>query len=336
MIEFLFTIDYEIYGNGAGSLSQLVHQPTRELKKLFDQHGAKFVTFVEIAELEKIDAFGTDSAIGPVKKQVRELHREGFEIGLHLHPQWSNARYEDGQWSLDLSEYNLCTLSRERIVEIVDRSLTYMRDVIGEPQFTPLSFRAGNWLFQPTKAAAGVLAEKGIKVDSSVFKGGLQRKNKLDYRESQKNGYFWSFRDDVNRPDPRGTLIEVPIHSEMVAPWRMATSKRMAYKNQYNATSQNHADKIIRSLDFLRFRYPLKLDFCRMTLDELTCMLDRVILQDTQSSESYKPIVAIGHSKDLSDFGTIYSFLSYLRRKGIAIVTFESVLAKAKELARLN
>ena len=328
MIDFLFTIDYEIYGNGTGSLSQLVHEPTCELKKLFDQHGAKFVTFVEIAELEKIDTFGADSAIELVKKQVRDLHKEGFEIGLHLHPQWANARYEKGQWLLDLREYNLCTLSRERIVEIVDRSLSYMRHVVDEAQFTPSSFRAGNWLFQPTKTAAGVLAGRGIKIDSSVFKGGLQRKNRLDYRKSQGNGYFWSFGDDVNKPDPAGTLIEVPIYSEMVAPWRMATSKRMTYKNQYNATSQNRLDKVIRSLDFLRFRYPLKLDFCRMTLAEMISMMKRVILEDRNDPERYRPIISIGHTKDLQDFETVDSFLSFLKSNQIKVSTFHQLVPK--------
>ena len=34
--------------------------------------------------------------------------------------------------------------------------------------------------------------------------------------------------------------------------------------------------KWTRLLDFARFRYPLKLDFCRMSLDELTSMVERV------------------------------------------------------------
>jgi hypothetical protein len=328
MIEFLFTIDYEIFGNGTGALDELVYEPARRLKDLFNRYDAKFVTFAEIAEFEKIEEYGTDPAIDLVKEQIREFHRDGFEIGLHLHPQWSNARYEKGQWVLDLSEYNLCTLPRKRIVEIVDRSLSYLRHIVNQSEFTPLSFRAGNWLFQPTETAASVLTERGFKIDSSVFKGGLQRNYSLDYRPALRNGYYWSFSHDVNKPDPMGSWIEVPIHVDMVAPWKMRTSKRMSFTNQYGATSQSTRRKLTRALDFLRFQYPLKLDFCRMTLEELTCMVDRLIQIDRQRPDSYKPIVAIGHTKDLTDFSTVDEFLAFLRAKKIEVCTFETVFPK--------
>ena len=48
MIEFVFTIDYEIYGNGTGALSELVYEPARRLKDLFQNYNARFVAFVEV------------------------------------------------------------------------------------------------------------------------------------------------------------------------------------------------------------------------------------------------------------------------------------------------
>src|SRR5580700_12092016 len=128
MIDCIFTLDYEIYGNGMGALSDLVYEPARHLKDVFHKWGARFFNFVEVAEFEKIEACGTDAAIELVRKQVRELYREGFEIALHLHPQWCNARYRDGRWLLDSAEYNLCTLPRTRTVQIVERSLAYLRE----------------------------------------------------------------------------------------------------------------------------------------------------------------------------------------------------------------
>ena len=328
MIDFVFTIDYEIFGDGTGSLNELVYEPARRLKLLFEEHGAKFVPFVEIAEFEKIEAQGSDPAIGLVKQQIAEFHRDGFEIGLHLHPQWANARFEKGQWILDGSEYNLCTLSTARIVKIVDDSLAYLRHVIDTPAFTPLSFRAGNWLFQPTATAAAVLAERGIRIDSSVFKGGLQRRYQLDYRPSLKHGYFWPFRSDVNRVDTTGPWIEVPIHTEMVPPWKMATSKRMAYKNQFGMNSQSAQQKLTRGLDFLRLKYPLKLDFCRMTLSEMLSVMEKVIRQDRDDPETYRPIISIGHTKDLTDFEIVNSFLFFLKGKSIPITTFAGTYPK--------
>ncbi len=325
MIQCIFTIDYEIYGNGDGTLKELVYEPAEKMIRVFKNKDSRFVAFIEAAELEMIESKRTDRDIERVKHQIRELYREGFELGLHLHPQWYNAQYTDGKWRLDYSEYNLCTLPRERIAQIVERSIDYLRNVIGESNFTPHSFRAGNWLFQPTKAAAKVLAERGIKIDSSVFKGGLQHQHKLDYRRAIKNGYYWRFSDHVEIPDPNGSLLELPTHTQMVPFWRMLTGKRVAIQRKGSSTAKTINKRLHRLLDFLRFRYPLKFDFCRMTLDEITRMVDVVIREDQEDPTLLRPIVATGHTKDLVDIGTVESFLCYLQGSGITVSTFEGV-----------
>jgi len=160
----------------------------------------------------------------------------------------------------------------------------------------------------------------------------LQRNQTLDYRPALKNGYYWPFSSNVNEPDPMGQWMELPIYAEMVPPWKMATSKRMGMGNNFGGTRGNLQKKLNRAFDFMRLGYPLKFDFCRMTLDELTSMMDRVILQDQREPDTLKPIVAIGHSKDLGDLQTVDAFLSYLREKNIPVATFENVFAKVPEL----
>jgi len=324
MIECIFTIDYEIYGNGEGSLRELVYEPTKRLMAIFKKWDARFVVFVEAAELEKISEYHADNAIEDVRRQVRELYEQGYEIGLHLHPQWYNARYENGRWLLDYSEYNLCMLTRERIVWIVDRSIAHLRELLGADDFTPVSFRAGNWLFQPTQTAAAVLAKAGIKIDSSVFKGGLQRKHRLDYRPSLRNGYFWPFRNDVNVHDRKGLLIEIPIYTTMVPIWKMFTSKRIELQRRSYASSTDARSGISRYFDYMRFTYPKKFDYCRMTFDELVSMVDKVIEDDRKAPDVQRPLVAIGHTKDLFAVDVIDKFLSYLKKRNISVTTFNA------------
>jgi len=328
MVECIFTIDYEIYGNGDGSLGELIYEPAERLMAIFRKWNVRFVPFIEVAELEMIETKVTDPAIDLVKNQIRDFYREGFELGLHIHPQWYNAVYKDGRWLLDYGEYNLCILPQERIVQIVDRSIAYLRDVLGEANFTPFSFRAGNWLFQPTQPAAKVLAARGVKVDSSVFKGGRQQQHKLDYRRSEANGYFWRFRDDVNIPNQNGLLLEIPIYTLMVPFWEMATPKRVGLQQKGFSVAQTGKAQLYRFLDFLRFSYPLKFDFCRMTINELTQMMEKIIKNDERDPTSFRPIVAIGHTKDLVDFETIEAFICYLVDKKIKFSTFEKIYGK--------
>lgn len=329
MIECIFTIDYEIYGNGEGSLKELIFDPARRLQGIFERAGAKLVIFVEAAELEKIEAAKSDPAITEVRQQIQGLYRQGHEIALHLHPQWSKGKYINSKWALNNEEYNLCVLSKQKIIEIVDDSIEYLRTALSEPFFSPFSFRAGNWLFQPTQPAADILAQRGIKIDSSVFKGGLQHQHGLDYRPALQNGYFWRFQDDVNEPDVGGKMLEIPIYTQMVPPWKMATKKRLGL--QQKAVSGRKIfiiDKINRVLDFARPLQPLKLDFCRMTIEELTGMMDQIIQDDARNTKLFKPIVAIGHTKDLVDFETVVAFLSYLKQRNIQISTFKDIYQK--------
>ena len=328
MIECVFTIDYEIYGNGKGSLRDLVWEPAERLRMLFSEANARFVVFPEVAELEMMDTLATDDGIAAVKEQLRDFHRDGFEIGLHMHPWWYNAEYDRGQWRLDDSEYNLCALPSERIEHMVERSIAYLRRTLGAPDFTPLSFRAGHLLFQPARAAASALARHGIKLDSSVYKGGVWPQHKLDYRRALRNGYFWRFTEDSVLPDPNGALLEIPIHTQMVPIWTMLTSKRVGLERRGTTVARAGQKIVARLKAAARLRRPLKFDYCAMTTHEIARMLECVMREDRDDPASYRPLVAIGHTKDLVDYETVASLLSYLKENGIPVSTLAEVYRK--------
>jgi hypothetical protein len=327
MIECVITLDYEIYGNGRGSLREQVYEPAERLSAICRKRNCRFVVFVEVAELEAIEAAQVDPYVEDVKRQVRSLLEEGFEVGLHIHPWWYNSSYRDGAWVLDYSEYNLCTLPQERIAAIIDRSIAYLRSILKKPDSSPISYRSGHLLFQPTSTVARVLAQRGIKIDSSVYNGGLWRYQKQDYRKTQNNGYYWRFSDEVVVPDSQGGLLEVPIYTQMVPVWKMLTGKRIGLQQKVVSApvSQSSVRLPRRILDRARFFHPSKMDFCSMTIAELTRMVDSVILEDKRSPSIYRPIVAIGHTKDLVDLETVDQFLAYLGENGIGVSTFEQM-----------
>ena len=334
MIEIVFTIDYEIYGNGDGSLKELVYEPASKLKDLFERWKSKFVVFVEAAELEVIESNNADDAISLVKEQVVDFFNHGFELGLHLHPQWYNAKYQNGRWLPDYREYNLCKLPEERIAHLLDRSITYLGRILKIDNFCPLSFRAGNWLLQPTRPIARLLFDRGIRIDSSVFKGGYQHKYQLDYRPALKNGYYWPFTDDVNVASPKGKLIEIPTYVAMKPIWKLFSTKRMGLQQKSSAGTRSNRDTIFRLFDFFRFQYPLKLDFCRMRTNELIHMLDEEMQKDQKDPSVYRPIVAIGHTKDLKDLRAVDALLSYIKKSGLAISGFSDVHSKVRMLVK--
>lgn len=325
MIDVVFTLDYEIYGNGEGSLRELVLHPTGHLAHVFQEFNAPLVVFAEAVELARIERAGADPDASGVRVQLRELRAAGHEIGLHVHPWWANATFEGGRWRLDWRERTICSLEPSRVNDIISGAIRYLRDSLCDQSFTPVSFRSGLWAMQPTPVIAGVLARQGVRVDSSLFKGGRIHALDLDYRPALTNGGCWRFSTDVNVPDPKGVLWEIPIYSQMVPFWQMLGSKRVKVHRRTPRVLRTPLPR--RWADFFRFHYPRKLDFCRMTFTELRDALHGILERRKHRQRECGPIVAIGHSKDFVDPQAISRFLRFLRSERVRVTTFSRLLA---------
>jgi hypothetical protein len=328
MVEFVFTIDYEIYGNGQGSLTELVLEPAERLISSFEQWRTRFVVFPDVTEIERIDAAGHDPAIEAVKEQLKRLYKAGHEIGLHLHPWWASAVMENGRWEFDFSEYNLCTLPSVRMQELLDFAISYLRKILSAPEYTPVSFRAGHLLFQPTQPLGRELAARGVRIDSSAFPGGRWRERGIDYRGAPRTRPFWRFTDDVARPDPAGQLVEVPIHTNLEPVWKLLTRRRIGQQTSGPGMAQAGKRILRRLRDLMRLRYPIKFDLGQMTKEEAIHRLDRIIHEDIRKPSSFRPIVAILHTKDRPDPEIVPALLNDLSARGIRVSILRDVLSR--------
>jgi hypothetical protein len=108
----------------------------------------------------------------------------------------------------------------------------------------------------------------------------------------------------------------------------MQPAKRLALGNAFGVPGRDLFGKCNRMRDFLRLKYPLKLDFCRLTAEQTIGMMCRILEADKKAPGIYRPIVAIGHSKDLSDISAVETFLAFLRANDVAVSTFEDIYSK--------
>jgi hypothetical protein len=131
--------------------------------------------------------------------------------------------------------------------------------------------------------------------------------------------------------DSNGAWLEVPVYTEMVPFWRMLTAKRVELQARGRSTAVTRQQRWNRRRDFMRFLYPLKLDFCRMTLEEMTSMIRRVIDEDRRDPAAFRPLVAIGHTKDVVDLHAIDAFLCFLKANDIKVSTFEGIYPRLLE-----
>jgi hypothetical protein len=319
VLDILFTLDYEIHGNGHGSPRALMLEPTARMLRQFDRHGAKLTVMADIAEILRFrrhaEETGRDDfdAAG-IEEQLREVVRTGHDVQLHVHPAYFNATFEDGEWRLDYAEYDLAGLGFERIDEIVGVGKRYLEELLQpvDASYVCLASRSANWSMQPSEHLVRALVGNGLLVDSSVFKYG--RRNGLvtfDYRDAHSALVPWRVDpEDVCRARPDGELLEFPIYAEHRRLHSFVSVNRVYRAIQTRAHPVPAATvatanprrarapraRLAGAAAKLTARHAWKLDFNQCTGRQLVAALERVARRYDHADRTL-PVVLIGHSK---------------------------------------
>jgi len=319
MLKVLFTLDYEIHGNGEGCPYALMVEPTRRMMDLFDRYGAKLTIMADVAEILKFreykERFGRDDYhYEAIADQLREAIRRGHDVQLHLHASYFNAHFAEGRWHQDWSDYNFASLPIERLNEIVRIGKSYLEELLltVEPGYECIAFRAANWAVSPSRNVVRALLNNGIRVETSVFKyGRRQGIVSFDYTNAWSDLIPWPVdENDVCAKSEAGQLVEFPIYCENRWVGAFLTRNRVGRIMQsrahrivgagsgYNGLSSGNSTirKALGKLSMLGRRHAWKADFNQCTGRQLIGALNRAQSRYAALSDDL-PFVLIGHSK---------------------------------------
>jgi hypothetical protein len=319
MLEVIFTLDYEIHGNGDGCPKALMVEPTSRLMDLFDRFGAKLTIMADVAEILKFreyrDQFGRDDYhYEAIVAQLKDAIQRGHDVQLHLHCSYFNARFERGKWVQDWSEYNFASLTEQRLNEVVRLGKDFLEQLLrpADPQYRCFVFRAANWAVSPSANVVRALLNNGIEIDTSVFKYG-RRKGivSFDYTNAFSNLAPWPVaEEDICRRDSAGQLIEAPIYSErrwigaFVTPQRihrawLSRRHRLDRTDTHGEESESSVaekeSRLSRLSRLLTQRHAWKADFNQCSGPQMIRALDRAKAKNGHRGKL--PFVLIGHSK---------------------------------------
>ena len=130
---------------------------------------------------------------------------------LHLHSSYFNARFQNGRWEQDWSEYNFSGLRYERMLEMVRLGKEYLEELLMpvNPNYKCIAFRAANWSVSPSRNVVCALHSNGIEIDTSVFKHG--RRSGIvtfDYSKAPSSLVPWRVdEEDICRRNDNGKLL---------------------------------------------------------------------------------------------------------------------------------
>lgn len=316
-LKIAFTLDYEIFGDGSGSTLEDQVIPTEYLARVLERHNGKATLFVETGQQIYFNAHGQAHKAQPVEEQMRDLYRRGHDIQLHIHPMWFFAGPpQQDKVTLDTSKYDLSLLDTADMERIIAQSVAYLRDVIApvDPEYTPTVYRAGAWSIRNTKALFAVLANHGIRMDSTVAPGAHQADNgygQFDFRDFEMKSH-WTW----------GPLTEVPIltaTSKISALYHANTlgmrTRKLVGARYKNRLTQRNRSKLQKLGDIFARDFHMA-DFNFMSAARLTRMIQQHA--ERHAGQDSLPVVLIGHSKTNYFTDRIHELLAGLDRLGLS------------------
>lgn len=337
MIGILFTLDYEIHGNGDGSPRSLMVNPTNKIMKLFDLYGAKLTIMADVGEILKFKEYDNKNRqdkfnYRDIEKQLKYAVEIGHDVQLHIHSSYFNSEYKNNKFHQNWDEYNLAELSYNRIYEIIHICKTYLESILTpvKSNYRCFAFRAANWSMSPSLNIVKALKANNILIDTSVFKYGKRNgRVRFDYSDACSDVIPWPV--DVNNVcnyDPNSNLFEFPIYCNSRNLFSFITLSRIyriidsarhrhaGFKNNNNIPKSNLLSNppiFLKAASQLLNKHAWKLDFNQCTGRQLIDTVKK-IYQEYENIKFDIPIILIGHSKLYTKYNRIAleSFLKYI------------------------
>jgi hypothetical protein len=342
LIHLVLSLDYEVFGNGAGDVRRDVVYPTSRLLDICDRYGAKMTVMFEAGEYWALEHYDErlqhDLSYSParaMKEQIIEATRRGHDVQLHLHPQWIDAKYDQGVWQLRNSHWRLADLpdglgSEEQVTSIMGalyRGKRTLEDILKpvKADYECTCFRAGGFYAQPSRQIIRAMKRIGLRADSSVVKG--FRKTEpfvVDYSQVKTGKAAWWTTDTdlAEEGTPGENILELSVSARREPYWKNFKMTKLQTalwrrKAERIGGGKDAAGKYITSLPSGRTvlknllkQHVSTFDFCKFSCRDMLKRIEE--LGDPQQ----QPVIMAGHSKDFANDSQFEEFLATLSRRG--------------------
>lgn len=212
------TYDYELFfGEPTGTVEKCIIEPTNYLRQIAKETNIKMVFFIDVGYLKKLAEFKTqfpkvEQEYQLVFNQINDLVAEGHDCQLHIHPHWEDCTHDGKQWIMKVDRYKLVDFSENDIERIVVEYKNILENLTKKPV---IAYRAGGWCLQPFSKIKNAFLKAGLKIDSTVFPGGENKKGNYFYDfTSVPNKDKWKFETDLCLENKDGCFWEYPISNQ--------------------------------------------------------------------------------------------------------------------------
>lgn len=344
-IYLAFVDDWELSGNGSGDVHVLQIEPMRELVRIYNAHGVRGSFNAEVMQQLTFRKF--EDAHPELKAladewdaSVQETFSLGHDIQLHIHPQWKDAEYQNGEWRLT-ADWSILNYEPEEAYQMMSAGKEYLENLLRplDSNYRCVSFRSGSWCIAPSPHVLNLLVKLGIVFDMSIV-GGVRyetRNINLDYTNCEEDflPYYPVMTDARKVSDKIEPIICIPTN-------HFYGSRRQVFKHHFSkawgkvkrrVSPQPRAQTHTRSVEaygheWAQTRYASPLariyekglvpylkgkhlisDMAQLDYALLREMLASIRRRARMSGLSEVPVILENHTKDVQDFSPIERFI---------------------------
>jgi hypothetical protein len=311
-IDLVLSDDWELFGDGSGDMRHIQFDNLRTLARIYEDAGLRGSFNAEVMQqLYHLDAGRQHPALLELAHEWNEVLRQtfanGHDVQLHVHPQWHEARYIDGQWVLT-SDWTLGNHPLPRIRQMLGECKIYLENLLKpiKPDYKCVVFRAGAWALAPSPDTLPALVEAGILVDTSIAPG-MIKTGEVDVDYSQVRRALLPYypelgdaRQIAREPQP---LICMPTHTFDYTPVH-----KIRHTLSRRGKTFSIGPLVVRMKSYVRWhtsRTTYVSDLSGLTFPLMQRMLDDIRHRTASSRAAVVPVVLTNHTKDLTDFQSI-------------------------------
>jgi hypothetical protein len=363
VIHIVLTDDWELRGDGSGDPRVIQFEAIRRLRRAYEDNGLRGSFNVEVMQqLAHIEVAHGHSEIAALASEwedvVRETYAAGHDVQLHVHPQWSDAVYDDGRWELR-GAWSLLDYSAPEALRMLVNAKSYLEGLLRplNPDYRCVSFRSGSWCIAPSPHLMHTLSTLGIVFDMSIADGLYYDAPhvRLDYRQIDEPFLpYYPDMVDARRmaPEP-APIVCVPTHTfdarvmgfglrfvgrqirrrtrvggsltrRWVAPRDIAVPNAGYDRREYFSR-----EWAVQTTTPAWGRRPKKIsDLCGLSFVQMREMLRDIRRRARIAGLDAVPIVIENHSKDVGDIAPVELFARELSRADDVAVLTASDLAR--------
>jgi hypothetical protein len=348
--------DFELMGNGLGNVAQMQYLPSLFLMKTLKRLGGNMTFMVDVVnQLRYYEPDITDRNLIVQRKLWEEnillMKEYGFDVQLHLHPQWFRAK-KIGDHFLLSNVWNIGRYNPEEQSVIINNGINYLENLVRQvdPAYKVIAFKGGSWGLQPSQNLFKVLGENGIRIVMGVRNDLKIPKSGTDYSNTEERimPYFPDYADirKVSTSKEQIVIIPQPEYSPKLLPmfflgWDMFKQKLFRKDHTryyYGDPAPNEIFKMSPLLDEEKLNlslnpYKTHLKIGNQPYHYLKASFDSVIERLKDSPYDRIPVVMESHTKNyFLQYKAIERFLEYIMTRYGDIVEFGTLTGFYKEL----